>query len=326
VGENIQTLLIAPDGELCRVPFEALLLEDVAEGAAPAHWPFLIQQYGVAYVHSGTALREQVLFAREKEREKPQGLPRFVGFGHPYYPKAERDLPELAFAVPDRRGFQPLPKTAEEVLGIARLFAEGEEEARCLEEASKAMDADPDSRSIKELSGKRFTLFLREGASEAALKQRAEVKAATVLHLACHGQADLTSPALSHLTLAQSREIEAVTHEDGFVTLHELRDLGLDAELVVLSACETNAGTLRPFEGIAGLSRAALAGGAHSVLSTLWSVQDRAAREMMEWFYTHWIEDKLSKIEALAKAKRRAIAEGSPLGTWAAYTLWATGQ
>ena len=104
--------------------------------------------------------------------------------------------------------------------------------------------------------------------------------------------------------------------------MRELRDLGLRCELVVLSACETDAGTVSPFEGIAGLSRAALAAGARSVMSTSWKVPDRAARDFVVAFYTQWLREGLKKGDALATAKRAAIASGVPIRVWAAYTLW----
>jgi CHAT domain-containing protein len=151
-----------------------------------------------------------------------------------------------------------------------------------------------------------------------------------VLHVACHGRADLDAPALSHLALSRPRKneqkVERLKSEDGIVTLRELRDLALTAELCVLSACETGAGKLRPFEGLSGLSRAVLAAGAQSVVSTLWEVQDQAARTLMAAFYREWLEGQATKAEALARAKRDAIAAGIPLRTWSAYLLWDAGR
>jgi CHAT domain-containing protein len=163
-------------------------------------------------------------------------------------------------------------------------------------------------------------------ANEKALKTREDVRRATVLHLACHAQADLSSPALSHLLLSQSPRLAAETGEDGFVTLRELRDLDLGAELLVLSACETNAGTLRPFEGIAGLSRAGLAAGARAVVSTLWRVGDSAAGELLVSFYRGWLRDGFTRTKALAEAKREAIGKGMALKDWSGFTLWDCGR
>src|SRR5206468_3515200 len=91
---------------------------------------------------------------------------------------------------------------------------------------------------IRRLDGEHFTLFLRAAATERALKEDPAVRSARILHFACHGEADLISPALSRLVLAQSGRIEKATGEDGFIYVRELKELGLSAELLVLSACE----------------------------------------------------------------------------------------
>ena len=111
--------------------------------------------------------------------------------------------------------------------------------------------------------------------------------------------------------------------DDGILTAFEVAELDLaETDLVVLSACETGTGKLRPFDGLAGLSRAAMGAGARAVLSTLWQVHDDAARSLMESFYRHWLEGKATRAGALARAKRELIAGGLPLRTWSAYLLW----
>ena len=62
--------------------------------------------------------------------------------------------------------------------------------------------------------------------------------------------------------------------------------------------------------------------GARSVLSTLWPVEDAAARELMPDFYRRWTHGGQTRIRALCDAKRAAIAKGLPLTTWSAYTLF----
>jgi CHAT domain-containing protein len=249
-----------------------------------------------------------------------------VGFGAPLYPPAEDANPQagsfFAKKIRVRGGLKPLPGSGEEVLRVAGLFAIGDAERIQLEKALSRLEQERDLRQFQEIRGVRFQVFLGAAASEAALKRSEEVKRARVLHLACHGEADLDSPALSHLALAQSEELGRATGEDGFLGLRELRDLQLHADLLVLSACETNAGRLQAFEGIAGLSRAAFAAGARSVLSTLWQVGDRETRDLMVSFYGHWLKDGLTRPEALARAKRAAIQRGAALKSWSAYILW----
>jgi CHAT domain-containing protein len=325
-SEDVRRLLIAPDWSLCLLPFEVLLVSEPKEPAQAREWPYLLRRYSVAYVHSGTALREAVL-ARSEQGPR-HGARRFVAFAHPDYLREDgaQDVLALAAVVdPSRSGFAPLPGTAREALEAARLFAEGDELER-IDAALESLRRDGSRLEAAEIAGKRFTLFLGSGAGEEALKARPEVKAASILHLACHGRADLDAPALSHLALAQRWGSEPKAAEDGLVTLRELRDLDLQAELVVLSACETNAGKLLVNEGVAGLSRAALAAGARAVVSTLWRVDDEPARRLVVSFYRRLLNERLSRAEALRRAKLEAIEAGLPLSTWSAYLLWDAGE
>jgi CHAT domain-containing protein len=321
---KVRTLLIAAHGDLARIPFEILLVEDPKEGAGPTERPYLLTRHDVAYVHSGTVMRAMRFDARTRAGAGRTG-PELVGFGFPFDAKSEEDdddSPERGLVVAERAERAPLPGSAAEVLEIARLFAKGEKETKALDQAIKDFADDPMTRGVSDLTGERFSLHLRMGATEKALKEGPAVRTARILHVACHGEADLISPALSRLVLAQSGRLEKESREDGFVYLRELRDLGISAELLVLSACETNAGRLHPLEGITGLSRAGLAAGAESVISTFWRVDDAAARSLMVDFYRRWMEGRTTRIAALCDAKRSAIKGGIPMKTWAAYALW----
>ncbi len=114
---------------------------------------------------------------------------------------------------------------------------------------------------------------------------------------------------------------------DGRLTVGEILDdpaLQLEAELVVLSACQTGLGDLKEAEGTVGLQRAFLAKGARSVLVSLWSVSDVVTEELMKRFYTHWLEDEdgPSKAEAL----RRAQEEVRETPGWEHPRYWAAFQ
>ena len=79
-----------------------------------------------------------------------------------------------------------------------------------------------------------------------------------ILHLATHGVLDETSPLYSHVVLSPG---PAGSSEDGLLEAWEMLDLKLDADLVVLSACETGRGRIAPGEGIVGTMWALLRGG-----------------------------------------------------------------
>jgi len=115
----------------------------------------------------------------------------------------------------------------------------------------------------------------------------------------------------------------------GFITAEEIADLDLlRCELAVLSACETSAGVPRSGQGLASIQRAFHMAGARTVIASLWSVPDEAARELMADFYRRiWVEG-IPKHRALWEAKRamarRADEKGAPRFSprdWAGWVL-----
>jgi CHAT domain-containing protein len=145
-----------------------------------------------------------------------------------------------------------------------------------------------------------------------------------VVHLATHGFAYSSDERArqSFVALAPGEG------QDGLLTVGELLDdpgLGLRAELVVLSACQTGLGDLKRAEGTIGLQRALLARGARSVLVSQWSVSDLATARLMTSFYRHWIGDRdhPTRAEALRRAQQdvqRSPGLGHPR-FWAAFQL-----
>ena len=107
------------------------------------------------------------------------------------------------------------------------------------------------------------------------------------------------------------------------MNLHQISALKLDAQQVVLSACESSAGYMDSSEGILSLSRGFILAGSGSVISSLWSVNDQATAIIMQNYY-QFIVDGHSKDEALAYAKRKFISDYPELSHpyyWAAFTL-----
>jgi tetratricopeptide (TPR) repeat protein len=324
--ERTRSLLFSPHGALCRVPLELLLTGEPPVDASCASWPYLVSSHDVAYVHSGTVLVAMRKDARERER--PGGGLAFYGLAHPYDAEAEGKAHDaakarLAFLDAERgKAREPLRATVDEVLDIASLFAANDQDRAAIAH-SRALFAKDDLAPSKEpVAGSRFRVLLRECADEHALKSDPAIKTAHIVHLACHGEADTTSPQLSRLVLARAASIEEKTGEDGYFYVRDLRDLDINCELLVLSACESTPGKLSAVEGMTGLARAGLAGGAEAVVSTLWQVRDADARQLMVSFYEHLLGSNSSRIRALSDAKRKAIERGMPARTWSAYVLW----
>jgi CHAT domain-containing protein len=84
----------------------------------------------------------------------------------------------------------------------------------------------------------------------------------------------------------------------------------LNADLVVLSACETGLGKEVKGEGLVSLTRAFMYAGTPSVVASLWKVADLSTAELMTRFYRHLKDGKLSKAEALRQAQLELIQEG----------------
>ncbi len=129
-----------------------------------------------------------------------------------------------------------------------------------------------------------------------------------ILHFATHGLLNTRTPELSGLVL--SLVDERGRARDGFLRLHEVEDLRLAADLVVLSACDTARGRRLEGEGTIGLTRAFLTAGARNVVASLWRVDDSATAELMHAFYTNLLRHRRSPAAALRAAQRQLAASG----------------
>jgi CHAT domain-containing protein len=142
-----------------------------------------------------------------------------------------------------------------------------------------------------------------------------------VLHFATHGLLNSQHPELSGIVLSLVNE--RGEPEDGFLRLHEIYNLKLGADLVVLSACQTALGTEIKGEGLVGLTRGFMYAGSPRVVASLWNVDDRATSELMKRFYRAMFSQKMSPSAALRTAQTSLLAEkgwDSPY-YWAAFTL-----
>jgi CHAT domain-containing protein len=138
-----------------------------------------------------------------------------------------------------------------------------------------------------------------------------------ILHFATHGLLNNERPELSGLVL--SLIDRAGNPQDGFLRLHEIYNLQLNADLVVLSACETGRGKEIKGEGLIGLTRGFMYSGAPRVVASLWNVDDLATAELMKLFYRGMLKDGLPAGAAL----RTAQLELSRQKRWASPYFWA---
>lgn len=128
-----------------------------------------------------------------------------------------------------------------------------------------------------------------------------------VVHFATHGVLDTERPALSGLAL--STVDERGQAREGFLHLRDVYNLRLDADLVVLSGCQTALGREVRGEGLIGLTRGFQYAGAARVVASLWRVEDRATAALMTHFYRAMWEEGLSPAAALRRAQLRLRGE-----------------
>ncbi len=288
-------LVIVPGGALGRLPFE-ILAEPAGEGGPR----FLVQGHPIRYAPSLTALH----MIRRWEAERPEPDRALWAMGDPVYTASDDRLaaagkpsPEsirLAARIPGAgRGgrFERLAGTGVEVDHLAALMG---------------------SRSDERLTG--------PDATEAAVKRISAdgtLARYRLVHFACHGVlggGDGVQPGLV-LSLVGNPE-----GEDGYLRLGEVTDLRLNADLVVLSACQTGQGTVSRVEGVSGLARAFLYAGSRAVMCSLWQVDDASTADLMADTYAGLKAGKTAS-ESLRAAQLKMIEADEPPLRWAPFIL-----
>ena len=283
-----QRLVIVGEGALHLVPFAALRLEPLGSP--------LIDRHEVVFVPSASALS-----ALRAPRSDPTFRGELAVVADPVFTATDprwvgrvggEDQPSIpADTEPETLGLGE---------GLQRLAASGNE-------ARAILEFFPPDR--------RLALIGLAADREAILG--GALDGFRILHFATHGLLNPEHPELSGLMLSMVGD--SGRPRDGFLDQHEILDLSLDAELVVLSACRTALGREIPGEGIAGLPRAFLYAGARGVVVSLWAVDDAATAELMTRFYRHHIELGDSPAASLRAAQRSLASETR----WRAPVFWA---
>ncbi len=267
-------LVVVADGALHYLPFAALPAADSGEPLLAGH----------EIVHLPSA---SVLAAQRRELAARPAAPRWLAVVAD--PVFTRDDPRFPAAAPpprrrgavaqtallrsasSRPGFRRLPGSAREAESIAALAPPGEVLMALGFEASRP----------------------------AVLGDR--LRPYRVVHFATHGVIDAETPRLSGLVL--SLFDSQGWPQEGFLRLHDLYDLELGSEMVVLSGCQTALGREIRGEGLVGLTRGFMYAGAPRVVASLWQVEDRATAELMTRFYRSMAADGLRPAAALRSAQ-----------------------
>jgi CHAT domain-containing protein len=298
-------LIIVADDALHRLPFEVLLGSPSTKAATvassdPRRWPYLVGQFAISYAPSASVWAS--LRNHRENADAPQKA--YVAFADPDYDRGGQEQKDSVIASltrgdgGERLKLARLPHSQREVEHIARLFSKDEAD-----------------------------LYLHASANEENVKAKDRLSRYRIVHFSAHGLINEHRPRFSGILLstpATGKDGKTAAEEDGLLSAYEVFNLKLNAELVVLSACETGLGKEVKGEGMMGLMRAFIYAGAPSVVVSLWKVDDEGAADLMIGFYRHWQgsgRGKLSKPEALRRAQLDAIKQGSLPYYWAPFIL-----
>lgn len=259
-------LIIAPDGWLHFLPFDALLYEMPSKPGLFRSYPYLLRRHTISYIYS-TAMYNATF--EQSSRFTFRG---FLGVA----PNFDNDS----------RGLHPLYYNKEEITKLKPLLG-----------GINLMQQDAT-----------LTQFMRLAPQYA------------ILHLATHGKADNVVGDNSFLAFAEIKD--SINNEN--LKVRDLYGMKLPAELVTLSACESGIGAYRPGEGTISVARGFAYAGAKSILTTLWSINDANATQLMMQWYKR-LRNGSPKATALQQTKldfiNNATHEAAFPFYWASFTL-----
>jgi CHAT domain-containing protein len=167
------------------------------------------------------------------------------------------------------------------------------------------------------------TLLIGPSATKSAF-EHSNLDQRAIIHLAVHGVANEKHPDRAALILLS----DSPSGDDGILEASEIVHLHTNADLVVLSSCDTAVGSLQGEEGVANLSLAFMLAGAKNVVSTLWSIDDTSALYLMRRFYAH-LAERSSVAYSLTAAKRDMLKTYGPRAIpyyWASFRLDGAGN
>ncbi len=208
---------------------------------------YLIEDHAVSYVPSLTVLREMI----KSRRKQPARATSLLAFGNP---ALGRQTVARARTVLMDEKFEPLPEAERQVNALARIYG---------------------ARQSK----------VYVGAEAREERAKTEARNHRILHLATHGVFNNANPMYSHVLLAQTEEQGKEAGEDGLLEAWELMKLELNADLVVLSACETARGRVGAGEGVIGLTWALFVAGCPRTVVSQWKVESASTTELMVEFH-----------------------------------------
>ncbi len=318
-------LLIVAGGALQYVPFAALPITSGDTGEAGGPWVPLLTNHEIIVLPSASVLALQ----RRALAGRPPASKQLAVVADPVFDRDDPRIGKQAYSDSKAGHDEGTTADLDERPVVGRGSAAGRD--------SSLGRTDLD-RTVRDLDAQGFERLVYTGEEAAAILavfpededlkalgfaasretvMSGELSDYRIVHFATHGLINDKHPSLSGLVL--SLVDKAGRSQEGFLRVHEILDLELTADLVVLSACRTALGKEVKGEGLLGLTQSFFYAGATRVLVSLWNVNDMATAELMERFYRRMLQDGLEPAQALRAAQLSMLAGEE----WQAPYYWA---
>jgi len=304
-----QHLLVVPSGALTALPFHLLVSDEpkpaatlpgINDTAAYRNAAWLLKRQAISVLPSVPSLRALRVFARKDQAAKPM-----IGFGDPVF-----NPDEEAAAVGQRSASA---RTVSKTRAFTDFWqGEGVDRAMLSRALPRLEDTADELKAVAEKLGAPATdIHLRADASETTVK-RAPLADYRVVYFATHGLVAGDIKGLGEPSLALSTPPEPNDFDDGLLTASEVAQLKLNADWVVLSACNTIAGDKPGAEALSGLARAFFYAGARALLVTHWPVASNAATRLtISTFDAIKSDASIGRAEALRRAMLAYLNDAS---------------
>lgn len=301
-------LIVIPHDVLFKLPFEALFTgQQKVNSKNFTALNYLIKKYDVSYHYSANLYADK-LAGLKNNLTKKEFSKNFIGFA-PVFPKDNSSGYTIT-----NNNYLNLLASNDEVLRSVSVDGKTYDELKYSEwEVNSIIDL-----FAKNNSDKMNTAYFYSDAKEDTFKTNiADYK---IIHIASHSFMNEDQPDISGVVFTQPAD--STYTDDGILYAGETYNLNLNADLVVLSSCESGLGRLFKGEGMLALTRGFLYSGTSNIIFSLWKISDKHTSELMVEFYKHVAEDK-SYAESLRGAKLSLIKNNLTARprSWAGFML-----
>ena len=338
--EELKHLLIIPHGELTYLPFEALLCTQEplpkleAVGKVVGDMDYLIHYCKVSYHYSATLWHYLLTQRKRVTGGRAEADNSFVGFAPVYLSEVGSRMQEVGMTKEE----EALKEAAKEVTQWATRSEALRSDGSWTPLPHSKIEAENISALFEE-KGFDSQAFLHEAATKEQFREVAEKS--RFLLIAAHGLVNDEHPKLSGLVffpekqevgskkqdltnenlVPTSRFLPLTSNSDCILSMEETYHLNLQADLVVLSSCESGIGTLAKGEGMMAVNRGFLYAGAKNVVSTLFKVYDEQSSLLTQYLFEEILGEE-DFVSALRKAKLKLMKqEGVDAKSWCGFVL-----